>query len=122
MGEYLPLLVLIAMAALLPALLLTLPKFLSHSHPTPEKIIPFESGVNPVGSAREPFSVRFFLVAVLFILFDIEVVFLYPWAILFRRFVAEGAGMLLLMEMAVFIGILVVGLVYVWKKGALEWE
>ena len=122
MNDYLPLLVLIAMAAGLPVLLMTLPKLFSRPHPTPEKSIPFESGVDPVGSARAPLPVRFFLVAVLFILFDIEVVFLFPWAILFRKTVAEGHGLPLLTEMALFIGILVAGLIYVWKKGALEWE
>lgn len=122
MGEYLPLLVLMAMAALLPAVLVALPRLLRRPHPTADKMLPYESGVDPVGSAREPFSVRFFLIAVLFIIFDIEVVFLYPWAILFRRFVAQGSGAMLLIEMTLFIGILAAGLVYVWKKGALEWE
>ena len=81
------------------------------------KLAPYECGCEPVGSARERFSIKFYLIAMLFILFDIEAVFLYPWAVLFKRLGVFG-----LMEMGVFIAILFVGYVYVWKKGALEWE
>ena len=78
---------------------------------------PFESGNPPKGDARVRFSVKFYLVAMLFLVFDIEVVFLYPWAILFRRL-----GLFGLVEMGIFLFILSVGFIYVWKKGALEWE
>jgi NADH-quinone oxidoreductase subunit A len=80
-------------------------------------MIPYECGMDPFGEARARFSIKFYLVAVLFIIFDIEAVFLYPWAVIFRELKIFG-----LMEMAVFIAILLVGFVYVWKKGALEWE
>jgi len=83
----------------------------------PAKEEPFESGNPPRGDARARFSVKFYLVAMLFLIFDIEVVFLYPWAILLRRLGVFG-----LVEMGVFLAILVVGFVYVWKKGALEWD
>ena len=90
--------------------------------PTPEKAAPYECGMNPVGTARERFSVKFYLVAMLFILFDIEVVFLYPWAQLFKEFKLAGLGSLIFGEMVIFLGVLGLGLVYVWKRGALEWE
>jgi NADH-quinone oxidoreductase subunit A len=81
------------------------------------KSLPYECGITPVGTARERFHTRFYLVAMLFIVFDIETVFLYPWAIVFRQL-----GLFGLMEMAVFIAILLVGFAYVWGKGALEWD
>ena len=83
----------------------------------PAKLGPYECGITPVGSARERFHTRFYLVAMLFIVFDIEIVFLYPWAIVFKQLRIFG-----LIEMAVFVGILLLGLAYVWGKGALEWE
>ena len=81
------------------------------------KMSAYECGVDPVGDARDRFSIKFYLVAVLFILFDIEAVFLYPWAVAFRRLGLYG-----LVEMLLFIGILLIGYVYVLKKRALEWE
>jgi NADH-quinone oxidoreductase subunit A len=83
---------------------------------------PFECGSEPVGSARERFSVNFYLVAIFFIVFDIEAVFLYPWAVLYRTFLADPSfALIALVEMFVFIGVLFVGLIYVWKRGALDW-
>ena len=84
---------------------------------TPQKMMPYECGMDPIGQARKPFSVKFYIIAMLFILFDIEAVFLYPWAVIFKELKIFG-----LVEMAVFIAILLVGFIYVWKKGALEWE
>jgi NADH-quinone oxidoreductase subunit A len=84
---------------------------------TPQKMIPYECGMDPIGEARKRFSVRFYIVAMLFIVFDIEAAFLYPWAVIFRDLKIFG-----LAEMGVFIAVLLVGFVYVWKKGALEWE
>ena len=81
------------------------------------KIAPYESGMNAIGPGQRRFPVRFYLVAVLFILFDIEVIFFYPWAVAFRQL-----GFFGLVEMLVFVGILFAGYVWVWKKGALEWE
>jgi NADH-quinone oxidoreductase subunit A len=81
----------------------------------------YESGMDPVGSAHERFSVKFYLIAMLFILFDIEVVFMYPWAVQFKE-LALSFGMFPLVEMAIFVGILLVGYVYVWKKGGLDWN
>ena len=81
---------------------------------------PYECGVTPVGSARERFSVKFYLVAMLFILFDIEVVFLYPWAVVYKDLLADGVGVLV--WVLVFLGVLELGLLYLWRKGGLEWD
>ncbi len=83
----------------------------------PTKIQPYESGMRAIGQGQRRFSVRFYLVAVLFILFDIEVIFFYPWAVAFRQL-----GWFGLIEMLIFAGILLVGYFWIWKKGALEWE
>ena len=85
--------------------------------PTPEKLTPYECGMQPVGTARERFSVKFYLVAMLFLLFDIEAVFLFPWSVVYRELRIFG-----FLEMLVFIAAIMAGYVYVWKKGALEWE
>ena len=87
------------------------------SKPDPSKLSPYECGCPPVGDAREKFSVRFYIIAMLFVLFDLEAVFMYPWAISFDRL-----GIVGIVEMAIFILILLVGYVYAWKKGALEWD
>jgi NADH-quinone oxidoreductase subunit A len=82
--------------------------------------MPYESGVDQVGETRVRFSIRFFLIALLFIIFDIEIVFLYPWAVVFKDFLLEGP--FIFYEMVVFLAILAFGFIYVWRKGALEWE
>ncbi len=90
--------------------------------PSGKKNMPYESGMNPIGPGTRRIPVRFYLIAVLFILFDIEVVFFIPWSLVFQDFVKVDQGMFVLYEMFVFIGILLVGYIYAWKKGALEWE
>ena len=85
--------------------------------PRPEKLVPYECGMQPIGTARDRFSVKFYLVAVLFLLFDIEAVFLFPWAVVYRELKLFG-----FFEMLLFIAALLCGYIYVWKKGALEWE
>jgi NADH-quinone oxidoreductase subunit A len=96
---------------------LVLPRIFAVRKPSPAKLEPYESGMRPVGTARERFSIQFYLVAMLFLLFDIEVVFLIPWAVVYRDLGFFGS-----VEMLVFIAVVVAGFVYVWKKGALEWE
>ena len=86
-------------------------------NPTPEKLAPYECGMPAVGDARERHSVKFYLVAMLFILFDVEAVFLYPWAILLRELKMFGFW-----EMLLYIGLVLVGFFYIWKKGALDWS
>ena len=85
--------------------------------PSEVKLAPYECGMPPVGTARERFPVKFYIIAMLFIVFDIETVFMYPWAVMFKKL-----GIFGFWEMAVFILILLVGYIYVWRKGALEWE
>src|SRR4249920_1664935 len=85
--------------------------------PDPKKLAPYECGIDPIGTARERFSVKFYLVAVLFLLFDIEAVFLFPWAVVYRDLKMFG-----FFEMLVFIAAILAGYIYAWKKGALEWE
>ena len=117
LGAYLPILVLVIIAVCFGMGSLVFSTLIGQKKPSKVKLAPYECGCEPVGSARERFSIKFYLIAMLFILFDIEAVFLYPWSVIFKRL-----GMFGLMEMGVFIAILFVGYVYVWKKGALEWE
>lgn len=117
LGAYLPILILVTVAVLFGCVSIVLSSLIGQKKPSPVKLAPYECGCEPVGSARERFSIKFYVIAMLFILFDIECVFLYPWAIIFKKL-----GMFGLIEMGVFIVILFVGYIYVWKKGALEWE
>jgi NADH-quinone oxidoreductase subunit A len=120
--SYVPLLMLMVLVVVSAVAMVGLSHIFSASRPTPMKSQPYESGIPPLGSARERFNVKFYLVAVLFIVFDIEVVFMMPWAVSFRSLDILGLGILGgLIEMAVFVAVLVVGYLYVWKRGALEW-
>lgn len=115
--EYLPLLFLLVIATCVAGGLVLASSFLGPKKPSPEKDAPYECGIIPGEDARKAVSVRFYLVAMLFILFDMETVFLYPWAVLYRRLGLFGLG-----EMATFLVILIVGYVYALKKGALQWD
>jgi len=115
--EYLPIFIFFIVAVGFALVTLFLSAIFGKRKITPQKMMPYECGMDPIGEARKRFSVRFYIVAMLFIVFDIEAVFLYPWAVIFRELKVFG-----LVEMGVFIAILLVGFVYVWKKGALEWE
>lgn len=117
---YIPILLLIAFVVANAILILGLSHLLSTYRRTPVKLAPYESGMPPLGDARERFSVKFYLVAMLFIVFDIETVFLFPWAVAFAQ-LRPLAGVLIL-EAAVFVAVLAVGYVYIWKRGALQWE
>jgi len=115
--EYIAIGVMIAVATVIALIAIGLGELFGPKKKTAEKDTPYESGMNPYGEGTRRMPVRFYLVAILFVLFDIEVVFFLPWAIAFR-----SLGLFGLIEMAVFIIILLVGYVYAWKKGALEWE
>lgn len=117
---YIPILLVVAFVVANAILMLGLSHVLSTYRLTPVKLAPYESGMPVLGDARERFSVKFYLVAMLFILFDIETVFMLPWAAAFHQ-LREIRG-LLLIEMFVFVTILAVGYLYVWKRGALEWD
>jgi len=119
---YLPLVLLIVFVLVNAAIMVGGSHLLSWTRPTAVKDQPYESGMPPLGDARERFDVKFYLVAVLFIVFDIETVFMMPWGVAFRQLDVFGLGILGgLIEMAIFVVILAVGYVYVLKRGALEW-
>ncbi|MGH7702742.1 MAG: NADH-quinone oxidoreductase subunit A [Gemmatimonadales bacterium] len=117
---YIPVLLVIAFVAANAVLMLALSHILSNYRRTPVKIAPYESGMPVLGDARERFSVKFILIAMLFIIFDIETVFMIPWAAAFQQLLPLRG--LLLVEMFVFVAILVVGYIYMWKRGALQWD
>jgi NADH-quinone oxidoreductase subunit A len=115
--SYLPILILLGLSAVQAVMIVMLSRLASPTRPTPAKASPYESGITPLGNTRERFSVKFYLVAILFIVFDLETIFLIPWGVMFR-----DLGLFGLIEMAVFVLILLAGLVYAWMKGALQWE
>jgi NADH-quinone oxidoreductase subunit A len=117
---YVPILILILFVVANAILMIGISHVFSSYRRTPTKIAPYESGIPVLGDARERFSIRFYLVAMLFIIFDIETVFMIPWAVAFRQ-LAEISGVLIV-EMFVFIAILGIGYIYIWKRGALQWE
>lgn len=116
-NSFLALLILLVIGLVAGALFLVMSNFLGPRRPGAVKNQPYECGIDPVGDARLRFSVKFYIIAMLFILFDIEAIFLYPWAVMFKQLRLFG-----IIEMAVFLGLLVAGYVYVWRRGALEWE
>jgi len=115
--EYLPILIFIGIAGVIAVGLAVVPLLVAPQKPDPEKLSAYECGFNAFGDARMKFDVRFYLVSILFIIFDLEVAFLFPWAITLGT-----TGIFAFCSMAVFLLILTVGFVYEWKKGALEWE
>ena len=116
-AEYVPLILLIGFVVVNAVGMLAISHLVSPQRPTKLKRAPYESGMSPLGDARERFSVKFYLIAMLFIIFDIETVFMIPWAVAFRQL-----GLFGLIEMLIFILKLLVGYVYAWKRGALEWD
>jgi NADH-quinone oxidoreductase subunit A len=117
LAEYLPILIFIAIAAGLGIAMAAASFLVARQHPDQAKLSPYECGFEPFEDARGKFDVRFYLVAILFIIFDLEVAFLFPWAI-----TLGDTGLFGFWSMIVFLAILTVGFVYEWKKGALEWE
>lgn len=115
--QYFPILVLIGVAFALAVLLMTLSRILGPYRPNTNKLNPYESGMDPVGQAKDRYSIAFYLVAMEFIVFDLEVVFIYPWAV---RFMEHSTGTF--MSMVVFIIVLFIGLIYTLKKGTLDWD
>lgn len=122
LSDYLPIALMFLVAVGFAAGNVLLSQLVGQHKATRTKTMPYECGKDPVGSARERFSVKFYLVAMIFILFDIELIFLLPWAVVFRSFVADfGLGTLIYVEMMTFVVLLLVGYVYVLKKGLFEW-
>ncbi len=117
LSSYTPILVHLLFAVGLSAALILVSWLIGERRPNPAKLSSYECGIIPLGDARQPFSVRFYLVAMLFILFDVEAAFLFPWAVVFREL-----GMFGFLEMLLYILILAAGYIYLWKKGALDWN
>ena len=115
--EYLPILIFIGIAGVIGIGLIVVPMLIAPSKPDPEKLSAYECGFNAFGDSRMKFDVRFYLVSILFIIFDLEVAVLFPWAITLGKIGVFGFW-----SMVVFLGVLTVGFIYEWKKGALEWE
>ena len=115
--EYLPILLFFGVAVGLAVVIVAASMIVARQHPDPEKLSPYECGFEAFGDARKPFDVRFYLVAILFIIFDLEVAFLFPWAVSLGKI-----GLFGFWSMMIFLGILTIGFIYEWKKGALEWE
>jgi NADH-quinone oxidoreductase subunit A len=114
--NYLPILIQLIAAAGLGGLILAASAWVGVKRPNREKLSPYECGITPVGDARERFSISFYLVGMLFILFDVEAVFLYPWAVVYKSLSWFG-----FFEMLLYVAILLAGYFYIWKKGALDW-
>ncbi len=117
LAEYLPTLLFLIVATGIGIALLIIGNLLGPKRPSLEKLSPYECGFEAFGDARMQFDVRYYLIAIQFIVFDLEIIFIVPWATVFREL-----GMLGLIEMGIFAGMLLLGFIYVWKKGALEWE
>ena len=117
LSNYLPLVIFIAVALVIGLVLLIVPFIVAYKQPDPEKLSAYECGFNAFDDARMKFDVRFYLVAILFIIFDLEVSFLFPWAVAFHDVGAFGFW-----SMMIFLGVLTIGFIYEWKKGALEWD
>lgn len=116
LASYIPVLIFIVIAISLPVVGLGVGRLLRPYRPQAEKLMPYECGVDPIGDAHERFSIRFYIIAILFVIFDVETIFLFPWAVIYDQLALFG-----FIEMLIFLGILFVGYFWVWKKGALEW-
>jgi NADH-quinone oxidoreductase subunit A len=117
LAEYFPVLLFLAVSAVVGIALIVIGNLLGPKRPTAEKSAPYECGFEAFEDARMRFDVRYYLIAILFIIFDLEIAFVFPWATVFGKLGLQG-----LVEMGIFLSLLVLGFVYVWKKGALEWE
>jgi NADH-quinone oxidoreductase subunit A len=115
--DYLPIAVFIAVAGVIALALMVAPFVVAYQNPDPEKVSAYECGFNAFDDARMKFDVRFYLVSILFIIFDLEVAFLFPWAVAFKE-----VGVFGFWSMMVFLGVLTIGFIYEWRKGALEWD
>ena len=123
LGDYLPILLMFVVAFGFAGGNILLSQLVGQKKPTRTKLMPYECGKDPVGSAHERFSVKFYLIAMIFILFDIELIFLMPWAVVFKQLAATGPAMrnVVFVEMMLFVALLLVGYVYVLKKGLFDW-
>ena len=114
--NYVPIFIFAFVAFLVAGGTVALCTLIRPKNPSATKLMPYECGITPFDNARGRYTVRFYIVAILFVVFDVETIFLFPWAVQFKRL-----GLFGLLEMAIFLGILIVGYIWIWKKGALEW-
>ena len=114
--NYVPIFIFIVIVGTLLPVTLLLAKLVRPNNPSKTKLMPYECGIDPMDNARGRYTVRFYIIAILFVVFDVETIFLFPWAVKFKAF-----GLFGLLEMLIFLAILIVGYIWVWKKGALEW-
>src|ERR1035437_6542887 len=114
--EYIPIFIFLVVAGAFPVITIMVAKLVRPDSPFKEKLLPYECGIDPVTDARGRYTVRFYIVAILFVVFDVETGFLFPWAVRFR-----ALGMFGFIEMLLFLGLLLVGYIWIWKKGALDW-
>jgi NADH-quinone oxidoreductase subunit A len=117
LGDYLPLLTMVVLASLFAGLSVVISKLLAPQRPTPEKLAAYECGIVPEREPVERFPVKFYLIAMVFVLFDIEIIFMYPWAVIYHELKLFG-----FVEMLIFIVILLVAYVYIWRNGVLDWS
>ena len=128
--DYVPILIQLLIALLVCAGVIVISNFVGSKKPTAAKLAPYESGMQPIGMAWRRFPIRFYLTAMLFVIFDVEIIFFYPWAVFLRhaKEIGHAAGMewayvsFILAEMLVFMAFLLLGYLYIWKKGALTWD
>ncbi|MFZ0955777.1 MAG: NADH-quinone oxidoreductase subunit A [Candidatus Sulfotelmatobacter sp.] len=114
--NYVPIFIFIALVGVMLPVTLLAAKLVRPDNPSKTKLMPYECGIDPIDSARGRYTVRYYIIAILFVVFDVETIFLFPWAVKFKAF-----GLFGLIEMLIFLAILIVGYIWVWKKGALEW-
>src|SRR4029077_9016329 len=114
--NYVPIFIFIVIVGSLLPITLLLAKLVRPSNPSKTKLMPYECGIDPIDNARGCYTVRYYIIAILFVVFDVETIFLFPWAVKFKAF-----GLFGLLEMLIFLAILIVGYIWVWRKGALEW-
>lgn len=119
---YIPIVIMLALAVGIGIFIIAASHILSPRYRSKAKEIPYESGMKPVGDAREKFHIRFAIVAILFLIFDVEAVFIFPWAIFYRQSLVNYSTVLILGEMFIFIAVLLFGLAYAWARGGLDWE
>ncbi len=115
-GDYIPVVIFVVLAFAFPTVTLLVAKLVRPESPYKEKLAPYECGIEPTSDARGRYAVRFYIIAILFVIFDVETIFLFPWAVQYKVLKLFG-----LVEMGVFLGILIVGYIWLYKKGALEW-
>jgi NADH-quinone oxidoreductase subunit A len=114
--NYVPIFIFIAFLSILLPVTLLAAKLVRPDNPSKTKLMPYECGIDPIDSSRGRYTVRYYIIAILFVVFDVETIFLFPWAVKFKAF-----GLFGLLEMLIFLAILIAGYIWVWKKGALEW-